>query len=56
MRDLIESFSGGVGWGNRKLYTSFWEENMNDSKNTDIVKATIEYILSTERFNLPLFE
>ena len=43
MRDLIESFSGGVGWGNRKLYTSFWEENMNDSKNT-------------ERFNLPLFE
>ena len=34
----------------------FGNENMNDSENTHILKATIEYILSTERFNIPLFE
>ena len=34
----------------------FGNENMNDSENTHIFKATIEYILSTERFNIPLFE
>ena len=34
----------------------FGKENMNDSENTHIVKATIEFILSTERFNVPLFE
>ena len=34
----------------------FGKENMNDSQNTHILKATIEYILSTERFNVPLFE
>ena len=34
----------------------FDKENMNDSENTHILKATIEYILSTERFNVPLFE
>ena len=34
----------------------FGKENMNDSENTQILKATIEYILSTERFNAPLFE
>ena len=34
----------------------FGKENMNDSENTHILKATIEYILSTERFNVPLFE
>ena len=34
----------------------FGKENMNDSENTHILKATIEYILSTERFNVRLFE
>ena len=34
----------------------FCKENMNDSDNTHILKATIEYILSTKRFNVPLFE
>ena len=34
----------------------FGKENMNDSENTHNRKATIEYILSTERFNFPLFE
>ena len=34
----------------------FGKENMNDSKNTHILKGTIEYISSTERFNVPLFE
>ena len=30
----------------------FGKENMNDSKNTNILKETIEYILLTERFNV----
>ena len=34
----------------------FGKENMNDIENTHILKATNEYILSTERFNFPLFE
>ena len=34
----------------------FGKENMNDSENTHILKAKIEYILSTERFNVPLSE
>ena len=34
----------------------FGQENMNDSENTDILKATRESILLTERFNVPLFE
>ena len=34
----------------------FGKEHMNDSENTHILKAEIEYILSTERFNVPLFE
>ena len=34
----------------------FGKENMNDSENTHILNATIEYILATERFNVPLFE
>ena len=34
----------------------FVKENMDGSKNFHILKATIEYILSTERFNVPLFE
>ena len=32
------------------------KQNMNGSESTHILKATIEYILSTERFNFPLFE
>ena len=34
----------------------FGKENMNDSENTHIPKAPIEYILLTERFNVPLTE
>ena len=34
----------------------FGKENMNGSENTHILIATIEYILSTERCNVPLFE
>ena len=34
----------------------FGKENMNDSENPHILNATIEYILSTEKFNVPLFE
>ena len=42
---------------NSLCYTlPFGKENMNDSKNAHILKATIEYILSTERFHVPLFE
>ena len=34
----------------------FGKENMNDCDNAHILNSTIEYILSTERFNVPLFE
>lgn len=34
----------------------FVKENMDGSKNVHIFKATIEYILSTEKFSFPLFE
>ena len=34
----------------------FGKENMNDNKNLHILNATIEYILSGEKFNVPLFE
>ena len=34
----------------------FGNENMNDSDKAHILNATIESILSTERFNAPLFE
>ena len=34
----------------------FGKENTNDSGNVHIFNATIKYILSTERFNVPLFE
>ena len=34
----------------------FGKENMNDRENTHILKATIDYILSAEKFNVPLFE
>ena len=34
----------------------FGKENMNDSENIHILKATIKYILSTGRFKVPLFE
>ena len=32
----------------------FGKENMNDSENTHSLKASIEYILSTESFKVPL--
>ena len=42
---------------NSHCYTLlFGKENMNDSENIHIFKATIDYILSTERFKVPLFE
>ena len=34
----------------------FGQENMNDSKNANIVKTTVEYILSTESFNICSFD
>ena len=34
----------------------FGKENMNDSYNAHILNAIIEYTLSIERFNVPLFE
>ena len=34
----------------------FGKEIMNDSENTHILKAAIEYILSIERFNVSLFD
>ena len=34
----------------------FDKENMNDSDNAHILNATMEYVLSTERFNAPFFE
>ena len=42
---------------NSLCYTRlFGKENMNDSENTHILNATIEYILWTESSNDPLFE
>ena len=42
---------------NSRCYTLlFGKENMNDSKSFHIINATIEYVLSTERFNVPLLE
>ena len=34
----------------------FGKQNMNDSKNAQTLNVTLEYILSTERFDVPLFE
>ena len=34
----------------------FGKQNMNDSKNAQTLNATLEHILSTERFDVPLFE
>ena len=34
----------------------FGKENMNDSDNVHILNSTIEYILSSEMFNVALFE
>ena len=34
----------------------FGKENMSGSENLHILNATIEYILSAEKFNVPLFE
>ena len=42
---------------NSLCYTLLFDkENMNDSDNAHILNAKIEYILSTERLNIPLFE
>ena len=42
---------------NSLCYTLLFDkENMNDSENAHILNATIEYILGTERFNVPLLE
>ena len=43
--------------GNSLCYALLLDkENMNKSKKIHILNATIEYILSNERFNVPLFE
>ena len=34
----------------------FGKDKMNGSEDAHILNATIEYILATERFNVPLFE
>ena len=55
IRDIDSSFIDQNE--NSLCYTLlFGKENMNDSENTYILKATIEYMLSTDRFKLPLFE
>ena len=42
---------------NSLCYTHlFGKEKMNDSDNAHFLNETIEYILSTERFNVPSFE
>ena len=42
---------------NSRCYTLlFGKENMNDSKSFHIINATIECVLSTERFNVPFLE
>ena len=42
---------------NSVCYTHlFGKEKMNDSDNAHFLNETIEYILSTERFNVPSFE
>ena len=42
---------------NSLCYTLLFDkENMNDSENAHILNATREYILATERFNVPLLE
>ena len=41
---------------NSLYYILFGKGNMNNSINVNILNATVEYILSTERFNIPLFE
>ena len=40
----------------RVIHLFLVKKTMNDSELTHILKATLEYILSTERFNIPLFE
>ena len=43
---------------NNSLYYTllFGKQNMNDRKNAQTLNATLEFILSTERFDVPLFE
>ena len=54
IRDIDSSLIDQIE--NSLCYTFlFGKENMNDSENTHILKPTIEYIFSTERFNVPLF-
>ena len=54
-RDIDSSFIDQSE--NSLCYTLlFGKENMNASENAHILNATIEYILSTERLNVPLFE
>ena len=55
IRDINSSFIDQNE--NSLCYTLlFGKENMNDGESTHNRKATIEYILSTERFNFLLFE
>ena len=34
----------------------FSEDSFNDIKNTSVLTASIEYILSTKRFDVPLYQ
>ena len=58
MEKICDVDSSLIGQNENSLYYAllFGKENMNDSKNAHILNATIEYILSTERFNAFLFE
>ena len=58
MNKICDIDSSLIDQNENSLYDTrlFGKENINDSENTHILKATIDYILSTERFNIPLFE
>ena len=58
MKKICDVDSSLIDQNENSLYYAllFGKENMNDSKNAHILNAAIEYILSTERFNVFLFE
>ena len=58
MKKICDVDSSLIDKNENSLYYAllFGKENMNDSKNAHILNAAIEYILSTERFNVFLFE
>ena len=58
MNKICDIDSSLIDQNENSLYYTllFGKENMNDSENTNVLKETIEHILSSERFNVPLFE